>query len=38
LGLEQLGDGHVARLEALRSAGQADLRVARAETALSSDE
>ena len=33
LGLEQLGDGHVAVLEALRRAGHADLGVARAQAA-----
>ena len=38
LGLEQLGDGHVAGLEALRGAGQADFRVAGAQAALAGDE
>src|SRR5262249_27246149 len=38
LRLEQLGDGHVAVLQSLRSAGHADLGVAGAETALAGDE
>jgi hypothetical protein len=38
LRLEQLRDGHVAVLQALRSAGHADLGVAGAEAALTSDE
>jgi hypothetical protein len=38
LGLEQLGDGHIAGLQALRGAGHADLGVARAQTALAGNE
>src|SRR5215471_130947 len=37
LALEQLRDGHVAGLKALRGARHADLRVARAQTALTGD-
>ena len=38
LRLEQLGNGHVAELQTLRRAGQADLGVARAQTALAGEE
>jgi len=38
LGLEQLGDGHVAGLEALRGARHADFGVAGAQAALAGDE
>src|SRR5215510_3199969 len=38
LSLEQLRDGHVAGLEALRGAGHADLGVARAQATLAGDE